>query len=102
MFAIKPLYHLKLLVMLQYRSEIRNSPSQQTIKVFLSDESLDNNVKNYLESFNDIELIEIRKSVERNRVAENITIFRKEGVDINSLQAKIDESLNRYFDGGVI
>ena len=71
--------------MLPFRTEIRNSPTQQTIKVFLSDESLDNNVKHYLESFNEIELIEIRKSVERNRVSENITIFRKDGVDINSL-----------------
>ena len=83
--------------MLQFRTEIRNSPTQQTIKVFLSDESLDNNVKHYLESFNEIELIEIRKSVERNRVSENITIFRKDGVDINSLQTRVDESLNRYF-----
>lgn len=85
--------------MVAFRSEIRNSPTQQTIKVFLSDESLDNDVKHYLENFNEIELIEIRKSVERNRVSENITIFRKEGVDINSLQAKIEESLNKYFDG---
>lgn len=85
--------------MVAFRSEIRNSPTQQTIKVFLSDESLDNDVKHYLENFNEIELIEIRKSVERNRVSENITIFRKEGVDINSLQAKIEKSLNKYFDG---
>lgn len=83
--------------MLPFRTEIRNSPTQQTIKVFLSDESLDNNVKNYLESFNEVELIEIRKSVERNRVSENITIFRKDGVDINSLQTRINEGLNRYF-----
>ncbi len=83
--------------MLQFRTEIRNSPTQQTIKVFLSDESLDNNVKHYLERFNEIELIEIRKSVERNRVSKNITIFRKDGVDINSLQTRVDESLNKYF-----
>ncbi|MCF7567019.1 hypothetical protein L3X37_01395 [Sabulilitoribacter arenilitoris] len=85
--------------MVAFRSEIRNSPTQQTIKVFLSDESLDNDIKHYLENFNEIELVEIRKSVERNRVSENITIFRKDGVDINSLQVKIDESLNQYFDG---
>jgi len=85
--------------MLTFRSEIRNSPTQQTIKVFLSDESLSHGVKNYLENFDEIELIEIRKSVERNRVSENITIFRKEGVDINALQTRIDERLNGYFDG---
>lgn len=83
--------------MLPFRSEIRNSPTQQTIKIFLSDESLDADIKNHLERFNEIDLIEIRKSVERNRVDENITIFRKEGVDITSLKSKIDESLTTYF-----
>lgn len=84
--------------MLPFRSEIRNSPTQQTIKVYLSDESLDTNVKSYLEkNFSEIELIEIRNSVGRNRVSENVTIFRKEGVDITSLKSKIDESLTGYF-----
>lgn len=90
-------FYLKLLFMLPFRSEIRNSPTQQTIKVFLSNASLDNDVKHYLESISDIEFIEIRKSVERNRVEENITVFRKEGVDINLLHSKIDEHLNKYF-----
>lgn len=80
-----------------FRSEIRNSPTQQTIKIFLNDESLDIDVKNHLEHFNDIELIEIRKSVERNRADENITIFRKEGVDINALHIRINKSLRAFF-----
>ncbi len=84
--------------MVPFRSEIRNSPTQQTIKIFLSDESLDIDVKGYLEGFTDIELIEIRKSVERNRVKENITVFRKDGVCINSLQDKINISLAGYFN----
>ena len=68
--------NLKIALMRPYRSEIRNSPTQQTIKIFLNDQSLDTDVKSYLEGFTDIELIEIRKSVERNRVQENITVFR--------------------------
>lgn len=84
--------------MLPFRSEIRNSPREQTIKIFLSDEALDTEIKNYLENFSGIELIEIRKTVERNSGFENITIFRKQGVDINSLQERINESLDRYFD----
>ncbi|MEP1490449.1 MAG: hypothetical protein ABJK28_18670 [Algibacter sp.] len=84
--------------MIPFRSEIRNSPTEQTIKIFLSDESLDSDVKSYLESFIDIELIEIRKSIERNRVDENITVFRKNGVDINSLQDQINNSLAGYFN----
>ena len=78
---------------LPFRTEIRNSPTQQTVKVFLSDESFDDDVKNHLETLNDIALIEIRKSVERNRVSKNITIFRKEGVDIIDLQHSINDSL---------
>ena len=38
-----------------FRSEIRNSPSQQTIKVFLSDESLDGKIKNHLDRFEEID-----------------------------------------------
>ena len=84
--------------MVPFRSEIRNSPTQQTIKIFLRDQTLDNDVKEYLEGLSDIELIEIRKSVERNRIDENITIFRKNGVCINSLQDKVNASLAGYFN----
>ena len=55
--------------MLPFRSEIRNSPTQQTIKVFLSDESLDAKVKTFLEEFSEIEFIEIRDSIGRNTVS---------------------------------
>lgn len=81
-----------------FKSEIRNSPTQQIIKVFLNDDSLDTEIKSLLEVFKEIEHIEIRKSVERNRTCKNIAIFRHEGVDINILLEKIDESLKIYFD----
>ena len=45
--------------MLPFRSEIRNSPTQPTIKIFLSDESLDARIKKHLEHFKEIEDIEI-------------------------------------------
>jgi hypothetical protein len=71
--------------MLVFRLEIRNSlRRRQPIKFFLSDESLDAEIKSYLESFNEIELIEIRRSVERNCASENITVFRKKGIDIKN------------------
>ena len=43
--------------MVTFISEIRNSPTQQTIKVFLSDESLYNDVKGYLESIDEAKQI---------------------------------------------
>ncbi|MFV9549787.1 hypothetical protein [Algibacter sp. PT7-4] len=84
--------------MLPFRSEIRNSPTQPTIKIFLSDESLDARIKKHLEHFKDIETIELRESVGQNRVSENITVFLKDGVDINNMKKSIESSLWWYFE----
>tara|TARA_R110002049_G_scaffold37208_3_gene117560 strand:- start:1947 stop:2228 length:282 start_codon:yes stop_codon:yes gene_type:complete len=85
-----------------FRSEIRNSPSTPTIKIYLSDESLDARIKTHLEHFNEIESIEISESVERNRANENITIFLKDDVDINKMKASIDSSLWWYFEEDLV
>ena len=88
--------------MLPFRSEIRNSPTQPTIKIFLSDESLDGRIKKHLGHFNEIETIEIRESVGQNRVGENITIFLKDDVDINKMKQSIDSSLWWYFEEDMV
>ncbi|WP_027138301.1 hypothetical protein [Gaetbulibacter saemankumensis] len=85
-----------------FRSEIRNSPCHPTIKIYLSDESLDDKVRDYLIRFNEIESIEIRESVERNRADENITIFLKNDVDIMKMKSTIDSSLWWYFEKEVV
>jgi len=85
-----------------FRSEIRNSPSQQTIKIFLSDESLGAKIKKHLEHFNEIEMIEIRESIGQNRVGENITVFLKDNVDIIKIKQSIDSSLWWYFEEDVV
>ncbi|WP_406685577.1 hypothetical protein N1F78_07630 [Seonamhaeicola sp. MEBiC1930] len=85
--------------MLPFRSEIRNSPTQPTIKIFLGDVTLDTRIKKHLEHFEEIESIEIRKSVERNRVDENLTIFLKADADFNKMKSSIDSSLWWYFEG---
>ncbi|KJD31699.1 hypothetical protein PK35_13145 [Tamlana nanhaiensis] len=84
--------------MLPFRSEIRNSPTQPTIKIFLGDESLDARIKTHLEHFSEIETIEIRESIGRNRANENLTVFLKEEVDINKMKSSIDSSLWWYFE----
>ena len=84
--------------MLPFRSEIRNSPSQPTIKIFLSDESLDAQIKKHLQHFKEIEEIEIRQSVEQNRANENLTVFLKEDVDVVKMKTSIDSSLWWYFE----
>ncbi|ULC59999.1 hypothetical protein MBM09_03205 [Flaviramulus sp. BrNp1-15] len=84
--------------MLPFRSEIRNSPSQPTIKIFLSDESLDAQIKKHLKHFKEIEEIEIRQSVEQNRANENLTVFLKDDVDVVKMKTSIDSSLWWYFE----
>jgi hypothetical protein len=88
--------------MLPFRSEIRNSPSQATIKIFLSDESLDERIKTHLEHFKDIEAIEIRESIEQTESTENLTIFLNDGVDIRKMKQSIDSSLWWYFEEDLI
>jgi hypothetical protein len=85
-----------------FRSEIRNSPSTPTIKIYLSDESLDEKIKIHLEHFDEIESIEVSESVERNRANENITVFLKDDVDIVKMKDSIDSSLWWYFEEDMI
>ncbi|GAA4235014.1 hypothetical protein GCM10022291_15850 [Postechiella marina] len=85
-----------------FRSEIRNSPSQQTIKIFLNDQSLDNKIKNHLEQLEEVDFIELRESVGRNREDENITIFFKDHVDIHKAKEKIDSRLWWYFEEDMV
>ncbi|NAS31258.1 hypothetical protein GTQ40_09775 [Flavobacteriaceae bacterium R38] len=84
--------------MIHFRTEIRNSPKEQTLKIYLTNVGLNDEVKKKLEGFDEIKLIEIRETMGRNRVSENITVFRKEGIDINVLKTKIDDHLERYFE----
>ena len=85
-----------------FRSEIRNSPTQSTIKIFLSDESLDARIKKHLEHFSEIETIEIIESISQNRAGENITVYMKDDVDINKLKQSIDSSLWWYFEEDLV
>lgn len=81
-----------------FRSEIRNSPTRQTIKIFLNDDSLEEPVKKHLEYFTEIEIVEINETVEQNRSDANLTIFLNELIDINKMKASIDSSLWWYFE----
>jgi hypothetical protein len=87
---------------LPFRSEIRNSPSQLTIKIFLSDESLDYKIKSHLERFDEIDSIEIQESIEQNRADESITIFLKNDIDIVKMKSTIDSSLWWYFEEDLV
>jgi DNA-directed RNA polymerase subunit L len=83
--------------MLPFRTEIRNSPKEQTLKIYMSDLSLDQTLKTLLEKKEGVRRVEIQDSISRNRVAENITVFAEEGQSVNRLKEKIDAFLNDYF-----
>ena len=84
--------------MLAFRTEIRNSPQEQTLKIYLKDTSLYQKLKSLLETINEVRIVEIQESISRNRVEENVTIFRNEGSSINILKEKVDTFLESYFD----
>ncbi len=88
--------------MLPFRSEIRNSPTRPTLKIYLSDESLDEKIKEHLEGVQEIEMIELRESIGRNRSHENITVFFKDDVDIVKTKTRIDTILEAYFEEGTL
>ena len=90
------------LIILPFRSEIKNSPAQPIIKIFLSDESLDGRIKIHLEYFSEIETIEITESISQNRAGENITVYLKEDVDINKIKQSIDSILWWYFEEDLV
>ena len=85
------------MIMLPFRSEIRNSPREQTLKIYVKDVSLDDAIKKMLEKIETIEMVEIQESMSRNRVGLNLTIFIKEGVNINFLKTEIDGLLDIFF-----
>ena len=84
--------------MLPFRTEIRNSPKEQTLKIYLSNIALDNDLKGLLEKIQGVRLVEVQESLSRNRVKENITVFRNADISINILKEKIDDFLESYFE----
>lgn len=88
--------------MLAFRTEIRNSPREQTLKIYLSDISLDQELKLLLENINGVRIVEVQESISRNRVEENVTIFREPEHSINSVKEKVDTFLTLYFEKATI
>jgi hypothetical protein len=84
--------------MLPFRTEIRNSPKEQTLKIYLSDISLGAELKNLLENINGVRMVEVQESLSRNRAEENVTVFRNDDISINILKEKVDDFLESYFE----
>lgn len=83
--------------MLPFRTEIRNSPRKQTIKVYISDISCDKECKALLETTSGVDFIEIQDSVSRNRAEQNLTVFIKEETDVNVVHKLIVNKLDSHF-----
>ncbi|ANW97135.1 hypothetical protein AXE80_12940 [Wenyingzhuangia fucanilytica] len=83
--------------MLPFRTEIRNSPKCQTLKVYMNDTACDQECKELLENISGIESIEIQESISRNRVEENLTIYIKDDADVNRVQKLVENKLDQHF-----
>lgn len=83
--------------MLPFRTEIRNSPKKQTLKVYMKDLKCEQECKDLLKNIAGIDFIEIQDSVGRNRVKENLTVFIKEDADVNRVQKLVENKLDEHF-----
>lgn len=83
--------------MLPFRTEIRNSPQKQTLKVYIKDTKCDKECKDLLKGIGGIDFIEIQESVSRNRVEENLTIFIKDDSDVNIIKKLVENKLDEHF-----
>ena len=83
--------------MLPFRTEIRNNPKTQTLKIYLQDVNKDEECKLLLKKINGVDFIEIQNSVSRNRVKENLTVFVKEHADINRVKKLVENTLDMHF-----
>lgn len=83
--------------MLPFRTEIRNSPKCQTLKVYINDTTCDQECKDLLNNISGIESIEIEKSISRNRVEENLTIYIHDDADVNRVQKLVENKLDQHF-----
>ncbi len=83
--------------MLPFRTEIRNSPRKQTVKIYINDTSCDQECKDLLKNINGVDFIEIQESVSRNRVEENLTVFIKDNSDVNRVKELIENRLDQHF-----
>ena len=83
--------------MLPFRTEIRNSPKCQTLKVYINDTTCDIECKDLLNNISGIESIEIQKSLSRNRVEENLTIYIHDDADVNRVQKLVENKLDEHF-----
>lgn len=83
--------------MLPFRTEIRNSPKNQTLKVYLKDIKYDEECKSLLVPVSGVDFVEIQKSVSRNRVEENLTVYVKGDADINRVKKLVEHKLDDHF-----
>lgn len=84
--------------MLPFRTEIRNTPKEQTLIIYLSNIGMDKQIKELLKSLDGVKQVEIQKSLARNRVEENVTIYTEDDVNINDLKIHIENILTSYFN----
>ena len=83
--------------MLPFRTEIRNSPKCQTIKIYIRDTTCHTECLELLNNISGIESIEIQKSISGDRVEENLTIYTKEDADLNRVLKLIENKLDQHF-----
>ncbi|MGY6649495.1 hypothetical protein [Wenyingzhuangia sp. IMCC45574] len=83
--------------MLPFRTEIRNSPKRQTLKVYVQDTKCDKECKELIKNLCGVDRVEIQESISRNRVEENLTVYVKDDADVNNVKKLVENKLDEHF-----
>jgi hypothetical protein len=85
-----------------FDTEIRESPRERYLKVFIRDLTHINEIRTLLEGLNSTRTVNITDSTSRNSPPQNLTIYPSRVYDIIEVQKEVTIALESYFQGSPV
>lgn len=84
-----------------YSTEIRKAPSGKYLKVFMLDDSVAGELRNFLDFLNEVKKVNITESKSNAHPGNTLTIYPKPMVNIETLEKVVNKALGSYGSGVV-
>jgi hypothetical protein len=85
-----------------FDTEIRESPREKYLKVFIRDLTQINEVRIFLEALNCTRTVNITSSTSKNSPPQNLTVYPSRVYDIIEVQREVTVALESYFQGSPV
>ena len=85
-----------------FDTEIRESPRERYLKVFIRDLTQLNEVRTFLEGLNSTRTVNITDSSGKNSPAQNLTVYPSRVYDILEVEREVTVALESYFQGSPV